>query len=165
MSDAMNNTDAWLVHGEENMVALGRELGVALRKYTEASVIFLTGDLGAGKTTLSRGILGAFGHRGAVKSPTYTLVEEYRFPARQVFHFDLYRLGDPEELEYMGIRDYFVHDNVCLLEWPARGEGYLPPADLIIATGVQGSGRLVHVQAQGAHGRQLLNHLQQNIPR
>lgn len=117
----------WHVAGETAMVALGEQLGNALK---EGAVVFLHGDLGAGKTTLSRGILRAFGHQGAVKSPTYTLVEPYQFESVTVYHFDLYRLGDPEELDYMGIRDYFDGASVSLIEWSERGEGFLPAADL-----------------------------------
>ena len=131
----------YLAADETEMVALGEQLGRVFIQYPGALTVHLLGDLGAGKTTLTRGILRAFGHAGAVKSPTYTLVEAYEFPTRTVYHFDLYRLGDPEELEYMGIRDYFVDRNLCLIEWPTRGEGVLPVPDLVIDISVAGAGR------------------------
>jgi tRNA threonylcarbamoyladenosine biosynthesis protein TsaE len=133
------------IDNEADMVAFGERLGRAFRAQPKSLCIFLNGDLGAGKTTLSRGILRAFGHTGAVKSPTYTLVEIYEFPERRVYHFDLYRLGDPEELEYMGIRDYFTDGSICIMEWPERGQGVLPEPDVLIDVKVQGAGRNIHL--------------------
>lgn len=140
----------YLADNEIAMVALGEQLGGVFAQYSHSLTVHLLGDLGAGKTTLTRGILRAFGHAGAVKSPTYTLVEAYEFPSRTVYHFDLYRLGDPEELEYMGIRDYFAANTLCLIEWPARGEGVLPVPDLVIEISVAGEGRRLDLHPHNA---------------
>jgi tRNA threonylcarbamoyladenosine biosynthesis protein TsaE len=139
------STQTYFIDNEADMVAFGERLGRAFAAQSQALSVFLEGDLGAGKTTLSRGILRAFGHTGAVKSPTYTLVEVYEFSTRRVCHFDLYRLGDPEELEYMGIRDYFAGNSICLFEWSVRGQGVLPKSDVLIEVVVQGEGRKVDV--------------------
>ncbi len=141
-------TQEFYIANEADMVAFGEGIGRTLRAQSASQCVFLNGDLGAGKTTLSRGILRAFGHAGAVKSPTYTLVEIYEFAERRVYHFDLYRLGDPEELEYMGIRDYFSDGSICLMEWPERGRGILPEPDLFIDVTVQGDGRKIQLTAK-----------------
>ena len=138
---------------EESMVALGGAIG---RACEAPLVIFLQGELGMGKTTLTRGVMRAQGHEGAVKSPTYTLVEPYEMKGAAFYHFDLYRLGDPEELEFMGIRDYFGDFSVCLVEWPERGRGALPPADLVITIDAEGLGRRITVCAETTRGEAVL---------
>lgn len=127
---------------EAATLALGAQLARRLLQETAGGAcVYLQGDLGAGKTTLVRGILRGMGHEGAVKSPTYTIVEPYELAGVNIYHFDLYRLADPEELELIGIRDYFSSGDLCLLEWPERGAGVVPKPDLTITLAVDGHGR------------------------
>lgn len=134
---------------DEATVNFGKALGRACEL---GSVIFLQGDLGAGKTTLSRGVMRYFGHEGAVKSPTYTLVEPYLLEQKHIYHFDLYRLADPEELEYLGMREAFHQDNICLIEWPSKGQGFLPAADLSISITTKKTARSIEWKAGSEKG-------------
>jgi tRNA threonylcarbamoyladenosine biosynthesis protein TsaE len=144
--------------------ALGRELAAALQG---RGTVYLQGDLGAGKTTLTRGVLRGYGHQGSVKSPTYTLVEPYELSSVTLYHFDLYRLTDPEELELLGIRDYCRPDTLALIEWPERGQPLLPPADVIItiraSTDLNSEGRELVFVAQNKCGEAVLDALR--LPR
>ena len=142
--------------------------GQTLAKHCPAGLnIYLYGDLGAGKTTLVRGFIQSFLPNTKVKSPTYTLVEDYELASSKnnpnalnhVYHFDLYRLGDPEELEYLGGRDYFSVDAVCLIEWPQRGEGWLAEPDMELTLNYQPDGRRVELNAHSDKGRDLVKKL------
>lgn len=138
---------------EAATLALGARLAGALRG---GMAVFLHGDLGAGKTTLVRGLLRARGHAGPVKSPTYTIVESYLIDGSEIFHFDLYRLSDPEELEEAGLRDHFGGSAICLVEWPERGAGLLPPPDLTVTLSHAGEGREAVIGATTTAGEAAL---------
>ena len=128
---------------ETETAQLGAELW---RLLPEKCLIFLNGQLGAGKTTLTRGVLRAAGYTKAVKSPTYTLVEEYEVMGRIVFHFDLYRLKDPEELEWMGFSDYLAQPSLCFIEWAELGKGFIPEPDIRLNLSTEGDGRVLEIE-------------------
>lgn len=188
MSDKYHNSNLYnhlQIINEKAMT----ELGASLAKWIKpGTIIYLDGDLGTGKTTLVRGLLRAFGHQGAVKSPTFTLVEPYSLDNDmfynynslevdlkpdgdndlitvtteddvKIYHFDLYRLEDPEELEYMGIRDYLDGRAIALIEWPEKGYGVLPDADLLIKISHQNQGRDVELTAQSENGSVIVSKL------
>ena len=130
-------------------VAMGNKVAAIIE---QGAVIYLHGDLGAGKTTFTRGVVQGFGHTGKVKSPTYTLVEPYELTRTNVYHFDLYRLGDPEELEYMGIRDYFSEQAICIVEWPEKGGEFIPVPDLDITLSYVGDERKIVINSASERG-------------
>jgi tRNA threonylcarbamoyladenosine biosynthesis protein TsaE len=139
---------------EAAQISLAAIVGKQLKS---SFVMLLKGDLGAGKTTFARGFIHASGFDGVVKSPTYTLVEPYPIDHdRMCYHFDLYRLADAEELEFTGARDYFNDNDVCLVEWPERAEGFLPPADWICEFSYQEKGRNLTVTALTEAGKKLM---------
>lgn len=134
---------------EEATVEFGHQLARCL---SPGSVVYLHGELGAGKTTLVRGVLQGLGHSGRVKSPTYTLVERYDLNDITVFHFDLYRLADPEELEFLGIRDYLENRAIIFVEWPERGSGFLAEPDVDISISYHNDARKINCEAVSEKG-------------
>ncbi len=140
---------------EDDTLALGRALAPLL---APGMVIHLHGDLGAGKTTLARGILRGLGYQGHVKSPTFTLLEPYEFSRLYLYHFDFYRFIDPQELEDSGFREYFNPESICLVEWPEKAPG-LPAAELSITLSVVGTGRTAAITAHKEVGRRCLDNL------
>jgi len=146
-----------IIANETEMLAFGGHL---FEVTPLGSVIYLQGDLGAGKTTLTRGFIQKAGHNGSVKSPTFTLVEPYEFlPSKSIFHFDLYRIHEPEELELMGIRDYFYEKSICLIEWPELGDKILPKADLICQIEINHKQRKITIIASTNKGEKILEQL------
>jgi len=153
-----------IIPNSDAMMTFG---GKIADQFPDGGIVLLNGDLGAGKTTLVRGLLRHLGYNGIVKSPTYTLVEPYSLNIKSdthnepyksakkgggdknsqtIYHFDLYRLADPEELEYIGGRDYWSSNSLCLIEWPEKAQGYLPEADLEITIHHQDQSRLIEIE-------------------
>ena len=153
-SDSVSGFSFFLAN-EADTLALGKKIAAVLKP---GLVIFLNGNLGAGKTTLVRGILHGLGHQQAVKSPTYNLVEIYNFSRLYLYHFDFYRFNDPYEWEEAGFRDYFNTDSICLIEWPEKAAGLLPDADLKIDFEILETGRNVTIYADTRTGEQCLQH-------
>jgi tRNA threonylcarbamoyladenosine biosynthesis protein TsaE len=140
------------LEGEAAQNDFGRRIAAHLNP---PCVIYLQGDLGSGKTTLVRGVLRGLGFTGPVRSPTYTLLEPYELPSIQVYHLDLYRLADPEELELLGLRDLLEPTSVLFAEWPERGRGVLPPPDLIVRIEHADKARALALVARSPRGVEL----------
>ncbi len=139
---------------EIQQIALAKKVALHLHS---SFVMLLQGDLGVGKTTFARGFIHASGFDGVVKSPTYTLVEPYPIShGRTCYHFDLYRIAHPEELEFIGARDYFNETDVCLVEWPEKAEGFLPAADWVCAFSHHKKGRHLIISASTNKGKDLM---------
>ena len=166
----------FFLESEEATIEFGRKLAAAtfsdefaagkLLTQTEnegfttlGAVIYLTGGLGAGKTTLTRGIMRGYGYNGAVKSPTYTIVEPYEFKNCNIYHFDLYRLDNLEEFTYLGVEDYFVPENICVFEWAENGGSSIPGADLLINLVDRGTGRLLRCRNLTIKGSEIVERL------
>jgi len=144
---------------DEATLAFGNQLARAVN--AEPCIIFLRGQLGAGKTTLTRGFLRGLGYEDKVKSPTFTLVEPYQIDKHIVYHFDLYRVTDPQELIHMGIQDYFTGDAICLIEWPELGANLLPTPDILCELTFEGLGRHITVLSQTQRGEKIVQRVKQ----
>ena len=141
---------------ETETTEIGSKLASCLKG---GEVIYLKGELGTGKTTLVRGVLNRLGHTGNVKSPTYTIVEPYLIDSHVIYHFDLYRLDDPEELESLGIRDYCDGQSICFFEWPEKGGNILPNADINLELTYIESTREVEFTSKSDVGKTILKQL------
>lgn len=140
-----------------------RALGAAFAGAREPAIVYLQGDLGAGKTTLVRGFLRALGHRGAVKSPSFGLLEDYAFTGFDVFHLDLYRLSDPDEAAYIGLDEFTPNRDWLWVEWAENGRGWLPRADAMVSLDFRGDGRRAAVAALTDRGKRLAARCEREI--
>ncbi|MBU0744304.1 MAG: tRNA (adenosine(37)-N6)-threonylcarbamoyltransferase complex ATPase subunit type 1 TsaE [Gammaproteobacteria bacterium] len=145
-------------------LAMRRLGGVIASSCVPGSVVYLQGELGAGKTTLVRGFLRRIGYKGHVRSPTFNLFETYQVKGQTICHFDLYRLIKPEELVYVGVVDYFNEENICLIEWPDHGKGFLPEADLFCSFDfvTKGQARVVEISATSSKGEMMVEKIVKN---
>jgi tRNA threonylcarbamoyladenosine biosynthesis protein TsaE len=148
------------VNGEAQQESVG---GCLALNCSPPFIVYLEGDLGTGKTTLVRGFLRQLGYQGRVKSPTYTLLESYEFEDRFYYHFDLYRLSDPRELDYLGVEDLLNRDALLLIEWPEKGVGVLPQADLIIHFSHHDQARRLRFEALSEEGAKSLLNLENGL--
>jgi tRNA threonylcarbamoyladenosine biosynthesis protein TsaE len=152
----MTISDWFTLPDESSSETLAARLATCL---TSPLVLTFSGELGAGKTTFIRGMLRALGIKTAIKSPTFSLIESYQCQDWQIHHFDLYRIDDEAELEYIGFRDYFVDDCLCCIEWPERANNSLDCVDLNFAFTICESGRLLTIQAASTAGERILSSL------
>jgi tRNA threonylcarbamoyladenosine biosynthesis protein TsaE len=146
--------------GEAEQEALGHCLALNCRL---PCIVYLEGNLGAGKTTFVRGFLRGVGYHGRVKSPTYTLLEPYELDSVNCYHFDLYRLADAEELAYLGIEDLLTEKSVMLIEWPEKGVGGLPAADLLIKIRHDGLSRQISIAGVSKQGIEIIKEIQSDL--
>lgn len=148
----------FICRSETHQMAMGAVLAASVEL---PMLVFLKGDLGTGKTTLARGIIQASGFSGAVRSPTYTIMEPYTLPGKTIYHLDLYRLADGEELEYLGLRDILAQaDALILIEWPENAAGWLPKPDLVIDIKHQTDGRELILRIESDKGITLIDKVQ-----
>lgn len=153
----MDSKRTFILDDESQTISLAAKFAHVIQS---GLVIFMQGDLGAGKTTFVRGLLQSLGPVGKVKSPTYTLVEPYVISGYNIYHFDLYRFNDPDEWEAAGFRDYFSASHICIVEWPEKASQLLPTPDIEIRLSPHAQGRLCKIVAQTEIGIDILNHLE-----
>lgn len=156
MSAAAVDEHSAFLPDEAATLALGTRLAHVLEP---GLFVALSGNLGSGKTTLTRGILRGLGYQGKVKSPTYTLVELYSLSKLDLYHFDFYRFNDSQEWLDAGFRDHFEPRNLCLVEWPERVGDLLPAPDIRISLAAEADGRRARIAAETEHGKRCLNRL------